>query len=43
MKRIAHYLILATVLLGVPFLCCWLGGSDEILEGVKQFPPRTED
>ena len=43
MKRIAHYLILATVLLGVPFLCCWLGGYDEILEGLKQFPPRTED
>ena len=43
MKRVAHYLILAAVLLGVPFLCCWLGGSDEILEGLKQFPPRTED
>ena len=43
MKRIAHYLILATVLLGTPFLCCWLGGYEEILEGLKQFPPRTED
>ena len=43
MKRVAHYLILATVLLGVPLLCCWLGGSHEILEGLKQFPPRTED
>ena len=43
MKRILHYAILATVLLGVPFLCCWLGGYDEILAGVKQFPPRTED
>ena len=43
MKRILHYLILATVLLGTPFLCCWLGGYGEILEGVKQFPPRTED
>ena len=43
MKRILHYAILASVLLGVPFLCCWLGGYEEILEGVKQFPPRTED
>ena len=42
-KRLLHYLILATVLLGVPFVCCWLGGSDEILAGLKQFPPRTED
>ena len=42
-KRILHYLILATVLLGTPLLCCVLGGYDEILEGVKQFPPRTED
>lgn len=43
MKRVLHYVVLATVLLGIPFLCCWLGGYDEILEGVKQFPPRTED
>ena len=43
MKRVLHYLILATVLLGTPLACCLLGGYDEILEGVKQFPPRTED
>ena len=43
MKRVAHYLILAAVLLGVPFLCFWQGGSDEILEGLKRFPPRTAD
>lgn len=42
-KRILHYLILAAVLLGVPALCAWLGGFDEIWEGVKGFPPRTED
>ncbi len=42
-KRIFHYLILASVLLGVPALCAWLGGFDEIWEGVKSFPPRTED
>ena len=43
MKRILHYLILATILLGTPALCAWLGGYDEIWEGVKSFPPRTED
>lgn len=43
MKRILHYLILAAVLLGVPYLCCRLGGSAEILDGLSQFPPRTED
>ena len=43
MKRVAHYLILAAVLLGVPYLCCRLGGSAEVLEGLGQFPPRTED
>ena len=43
MKRVLHYLILAAVLLGTPFACCLLGGYDSILEGVKQFPPRTED
>lgn len=42
-KRILHYLILASVLLGVPALCAWFGGFDEIWEGVKSFPPRTED
>ena len=43
MKRVIHYLILAAVLLGVPALCAWLGGYDDIWEGVKSFPPRTED
>lgn len=43
MKRILHYVLLAAVLLGVPALCAWLGGFDEIWEGVKSFPPRTED
>ena len=43
LKRILHYFILAVILLGVPALCAWLGGYDEIWEGVKSFPPRTED
>ena len=52
-KRILHYTILAALLVGVPLACCLLGEhmSDgasrasyhEILEGVKSFPPRTED
>lgn len=43
MKRALHYLLLAAVLLGTPLVCCLLGGRDEILAGVGQFPPRTED
>ena len=42
-RRIAHYLVLAGVLLGVPFACCVLCGRGEILSGVGNFPPRTED
>ena len=42
-KRILHYVILAVLLIGTPLVCCLLGGYDEILEGVKNFPPRTED
>lgn len=42
-KRIVHYLLLAAILLGTPFVSCYLGGYDEILEGMKAFPPRTED
>ena len=43
MKRVLHYLILAIILLGVPAFFAWIGGYDEIWEGVKSFPPRTED
>ena len=43
MRRILHYVLLAAVLLGVPALCAWLGGCDEIWDGLKSFPPRTED
>ena len=42
-KRILHYVILAALLIGTPLACCLLGGYGEILEGVKNFPPRTED
>ena len=43
LKRIVHYAILAAALIGVPLACCVLGGHTELLEGVKSFPPRTED
>ena len=43
MKRVLHYLLLALLLLGVPYVCCLVGGYDDVLEGVRQFPPRTED
>ena len=42
-KRILHYLLLAATLVGVPYACCVVCGYDSILEGVKAFPPRTED
>ena len=43
MKRVLHYVLLAIVLLGAPLLFCLLGGYEDVLEGVRQFPPRTED
>ena len=43
LKRLFHYLLLAVFLLGVPWFCALLKGDPAILEGVKTFPPRTED
>jgi len=42
-KRILHYLTLALVLVGVPYVCCLLTGRDDLLSGLCAFPPRTED
>jgi len=42
-KKILHYILLLAILLGVPYVCCVLSGDDSMLEGVKAFPPRTED
>lgn len=42
-KRILHYLLLAILLLGIPLFCVYCGGKEEIIEGLKTFPPRTED
>ncbi|MDD4016656.1 MAG: hypothetical protein PHV28_01810 [Kiritimatiellae bacterium] len=41
--KVIHYLVLAAVLLGVPLACAWFGGRDDLLAGVRAFPPRTED
>lgn len=43
MRRIIHYLALAAVLVVVPLACAWLGGRRDLLEGLRAFPPRTED
>lgn len=43
LRRLAQYLALAAMVLGVPLACAWLGGRRELLEGVCAFPPRTED
>jgi len=42
-RCLLHYALLAVVLLGVPWGCAWLGGHEDILAGVTNFPPRTED
>ncbi len=42
MKRVIHYVLLALILLGVPLVCCIMGGHSDVLAGVKEFPPRTE-
>ena len=35
-------IMFAAVFLGTPLLCCVLGGRDDLLAGVCEFPPRTE-
>ncbi len=42
-KRTLHIVLLSAILLGVPALCAALYGPPGIWEGVKSFPPRTED
>ena len=42
-RKACHYAVLAAILLGVPAICAHLSGNSEIWEGVKSFPPRTED
>jgi hypothetical protein len=43
LRRVLHYALLAAILLGVPLACCVWGGHAELLDGLKSFPPRTED
>ena len=43
MRRVLHYALLAAILIGVPLACCVWGGHAELIDGLKSFPPRTED
>ena len=40
--RMTSSIMFAAVFLGTPLLCCVLGGRDDLLAGVCEFPPRTE-
>ena len=42
-KRLLHYFLLAVTLVGIPFVCCVVGGKDETLELVKTIAPVTEN
>ena len=42
-KRVLHYFLLAVTLVGIPFVCCLVGGKDETLELVKTIAPVTEN
>ena len=42
-KRALHYVLLAVTLVGIPFVCCLVGGKDETLELVKTIAPVTEN
>ena len=42
-RRIVHCLLLAAVLVGLPLLCAWLGGKEEVLADVAAFPPKGEE
>ena len=42
-RKIIQYLILTVILIGLPLLCAWIDGNDEIIRGLTAFPPRTED
>ena len=43
MKKIAHYLLLAAVLIGLPLGCAWIAGYDAVLADVRAFPPQCEE
>lgn len=42
-KTLLHYFLLAVTLVGIPFVCCVVGGKDETLELVKTIAPMTEN
>lgn len=43
MKRLAHYLLLAGVLVGIPLGCAWVGGYHEVLADVAEIAPQCEE
>ena len=47
MKRLLNlwveYGLLLLVLVGVPLLCAWLGGYEDVLEDVFTIVPQTDD
>ncbi len=42
-KQIPHYSLLAATLVGIPLVCCVLGGKTDTLALVKAIAPVTED
>lgn len=42
-KKILHYFLLAATLVGIPLVCCILGGKDDTLALVRDIAPVTED
>ena len=42
-KPLAEYAALLLILVGVPLVCAWLGGRDEVLRDVFTIVPQTDD
>ena len=43
MKRVAEYLTLAAVLVGLPLGCAWIGGYHDVLADVAEIAPKCEN
>ena len=43
MKRVAEYLTLAAVLVGLPLGCAWIGGYHDVLADVAEIAPKCEE
>ena len=42
-KPLAEYTALLLILVGVPLMCAWLGGRDEVLHDIFTIVPQTDD